>query len=137
MTQMTRTILFLIVLGINFIAYGQQDDRISTIDYVQILNGNKAEAVYYYQNNWRALRKMALENDYIDSYQILETPFTEEEPFQLMLITTYANKEQYDLREDHFGELIKEIGALKLLNEKKPGDFRKTLFSKEKVRHWK
>lgn len=134
---MTRTILFLIVLGINFIAYGQQDDRISTIDYVQILNGNKAEAVYYYQNNWRALRKMALENDYIDSFQILETPFTEEEPFQLMLITTYANKEQYDLREDHFGELIKEIGALKLLNEKKPGDFRKTLFSKEKVRHWK
>jgi hypothetical protein len=137
MTQMTRTILFLIVLGINFIAYGQQDDRISTIDYVQILNGNKAEAVYYYQNNWRVLRKMALENDYIDSFQILETPFTEEEPFQLMLITTYANKKQYDLREDHFGELIKEIGALKLLNEKKPGDFRKTLFSKEKVRHWK
>ena len=137
MTQMTRTILILIVLGINFIAYGQQDDRISTIDYVQILNGNKAEAVYYYQNNWRVLRKMALENDYIDSFQILETPFTEEEPFQLMLITTYANKKQYDLREDHFGELIKEIGALKLLNEKKPGDFRKTLFSKEKVRHWK
>ena len=134
---MTRTILILIFLSINSLAYGQQDDRISTIDYVQILNGNKAEAVYYYQNNWRALRKMALENDYIDSFQILETPFTEEEPFQLMLITTYANKEQYDLREDHFGELIKEIGALKLLNEKKPGDFRKTLFSKEKVRHWK
>ena len=31
-------------------------------------------------------------------------------PFHLIFKTTYANKEQYDLREDHFGELIKEKG---------------------------
>lgn len=134
---MMRTILLLIVLGLNSIVFGQQDERISTIDFVQILNENKAEAFYYYQNNWKALRNRALENDYIHSFQILETPFTEEEPFQLMLITTYANKEQYDLREDHFNALIREAGALKLMNEKKPGEFRKTLFSKENVGHWK
>lgn len=132
-----RTILLLIVLSLNSIVYGQQDERISTIDFVQILNENKAEAYYYYQNNWKALRNRALENDYIHSFQILETPFTEEDPFQLMLITTYANKEQYDLREDHFRTLIQEAGALKLMNEKKPGEFRKTLFSKENVGHWK
>jgi hypothetical protein len=103
---------------------------------VQVLNENKAEAVYYYQHNWKVLRNMALENDYIHSFQILETPFTEEQPFELMLITTYSNKKQYDLREDHFRTLIQEIGELKLLNEKKPAEFRKTLFSKENVRHW-
>ena len=80
---------------------------------------------------------MALENSYIHSFQILETPFTEEQPFELMLITTYANKEQYDLREDHFRVLIKVKGALELLNEKKPNEFKETLFSKENVRHWK
>lgn len=132
-----RTILLLIVLSFNSIIYGQHDERISTIDFVQILNGNKAEADYYYQNNWKVLRSMAMENDYIDSFQVMETPFTEEAPFQLMLVTTYADKEQYDLREDHFRALIKEKGTLELLNEKKPEEFRKTIFSKEEVRHWK
>ena len=136
MRQMMRTLLLLIVLSVNSPGYGQQNDRISTIDFVQVLNENKAEAVYYYQHNWKVLRNMALENDYIHSFQILETPFTEEQPFELMLITTYANKKQYDLREDHFRTLIQEIGELKLLNEKKPAEFRKTLFSKENVRHW-
>ena len=133
---MMRTLLLLIFLGVNSLGYGQQNDRISTIDFVQVLNENKAEAVYYYQHNWKVLRNMALENSFIHSFQILETPFTEEQPFELMLITTYANKKQYDLREDHFRTLIQEIGELKLLNEKKPAEFRKTLFSKENVRHW-
>ena len=131
-----RTLLLLIFLGVNSLGYGQQNDRISTIDFVQVVNENKAEAVYYYQHNWKVLRNMALENGYIHSFQILETPFTEEQPFELMLITTYSNKKQYDLREDHFRTLIQEIGELKLLNEKKPAEFRKTLFSKENVRHW-
>jgi len=132
-----RTILLLIILGINSISYGQQDDRITTIDFVQILDDNKDEAVYYYQNNWKILRDMAIEKGYIHSFQILETFFSEGEPFQLMLITTYTNKKQYDLREDHFRELIKEKGELNLMNEKKPDEFRKTLFRKEMVRHWK
>lgn len=132
-----RTILLLIVLSFNSIIYGQHDERISTIDFVQILNGNKAEADYYYQNNWKVLRSMAMENDYIDSFQVMETPFTDKELFHLMLVTTYADKEQYDLREDHFRALIKEKGTLELLNEKKPEEFRKTIFSKEEVRHWK
>ena len=132
-----RIILFIVLLSICSIGYGQQDDRITTIDFVQILNDNKDEAVYYYQNNWKILRDMAIEKGYIHSFQVLETLLSEDEPFQLMLITTYTNKEQYDLREDHFGELIKEKGELNLMNEKKPGEFRKTLFSKEMVRHWK
>ena len=57
-------------------------------------------------------------------------------PFQIMLITTYPNQVQFDKREDYFQELIKEKGPLKLLNEKKPADFRKTFFSTEMVRHW-
>ncbi|MEM6380879.1 MAG: hypothetical protein AAF705_22090, partial [Bacteroidota bacterium] len=65
------------------------------------------------------------------------TPFNEDQPFEFILITTYANNEQYELREDHFQELIKEKGALDLMNEKQPGDFRKTLFNREMVRHWK
>lgn len=132
-----RIALLFSLLCFTSISFAQQDDRISTIDFVQILNDNKAEAVYYYQNNWKVLRDMAIDKGYIDSYQIMETPNSEEEPFHLMLITTYANEAQYDLREDHFRELIKERGDLKLMNEKKPGEFRKVLFGKDMVRHWK
>ena len=132
-----RRIIFLILLSICSIGYGQQDDKISTIDFVQILDDNRKETIYYFQNNWKVLRNMALKKGYIDSYQFLEVSVSLDQPFQLMLITTYLNEEQYNLREDHFAELIKENGELKLLNDKKPGEFRKTLFSKEKVRHFK
>lgn len=129
--------LFIVLLCICFISHGQQNDKISTIDFVQILDGNKEETVYYYQNNWKVLRDMAIKKEYIHSYQILEVPYSEEEPFHLMLITTYLNNQQYEQREKHFTELIKEKGALKLMNDKDPGEFRKNLFNKEKIRHWK
>jgi len=124
-------------MSICSIGYGQQDDKISTIDFVQILDDNREETIYYFQNNWKILRNIALKKGYIHSYQLLEVPYSLDQPFHLMLITTYLNEGQYNLREVHFAELIKQKGELKLLNDKKPGEFRKTLFSKEKVRHFK
>ena len=132
-----RQILFLVVFSMSALGYGQPDDKMTTIDFVQILNNNKDEAVYYYSNNWKVLREMAQERNYIASFQILETPFSEVSPFHFMLITTYADSYQYESREAHFEELIKEKGALRLMNEKQPNEFRKTLFSKEGIRHWK
>jgi len=131
-----RTLILLIALGLGSISYGQQDDRITTIDFVQVLNANKAETAFYYNNNWKVLREMAVEKGYIHSFQLLETPFSEEAPFEFMLITTYLNQEQYDRREDHFSELIEQRGDLKLMNDKKPGEFRKIVFHKEGVKHW-
>lgn len=109
----------------------QENTKISTIDFVQIINNNKKEAIYYYQNNWVVLRKMAVKKNYIHSYQFLETKSTKDAPFSFMLITTYKNQTQFDAREKHFEELIKTKGKLQLLNNKKPGEFRKTLFGKD------
>ena len=114
--------------------FSQQNTKISTIDFVQILNNNKKEVAYYFQNNWEVLRKMAKKKNYIHSYQILETTPTKEAPFSLMLVTTYGNKSQFAKREIHFQELIKAKGKLKLLNHKKPSEFRKTIFGKD-VQH--
>ncbi|MEM9338215.1 MAG: hypothetical protein AAGA66_05765 [Bacteroidota bacterium] len=135
MMKHKHALLLILFIACN-LCFAQQDDRITTMDFVQILNGNKAEAVYYYQNNWKILREMAVEKAYIHSYQVMETPFSEDAPFHMILVTTYGNRKQYDLREGHFEELINEKGALELMNEKKPGEFRKTLFHKEMVRHW-
>lgn len=117
------------------LSFGQDNGPLSTIDFVQIVDDNKEEAIFYYNNNWKKLREMAIKNEYILSYQFLEVEATEEAPFDIMLVTTYLNKEQYDKREENFTELITERGALKLLNDKQPGEFRKILFNKDPVKH--
>ncbi len=116
-------------------ATAQSDTRISTIEFVQILDDNKEEALFYYQNNWKVLREMAVKKSYIDSFELLEVEFTEDQPYHIILMTTFANKDQFEKREEYFEELIKAKGPLRLLNEKKPGEFRKNLYLKERVMH--
>jgi len=128
---MKKFIVFvLLLIGIN--GYGQDGEAISTVDFVQILYDNQAEALFYYENNWKPLRDTALAKGYITSYEMLETPFTEDAPFHLMLITTYADEEQFAKREEHFLPLVETSGGLKLLNDKQPDAFRKSVFVKEK-----
>jgi hypothetical protein len=126
-----KKITFFLFLLFCVHTFAQKNTKISTIDFVQVLNRNKKEVIFYYQNNWEVLRKMAVQKNYIDSYQFLETSPTKEAPFSFMLITTYKNQKQFAKREKHFQELIKAKGALKLLNNKKPGEFRKVIFGKD------
>lgn len=129
-----RFLLLKLFVVVSFLSYAQ-DERISSLDFVQILDGNVDEAMFYYQNNWEQLRLMALDSGYIHSYELLETSFDDNAPFHLILLTTYANQEQFDRREDNFGALIAVKGELQLLNEKKPNEFRKVIFWKEPVNH--
>lgn len=122
------------LLGLSLSGY-TQSAKVSTIDFVQILNDNREEAIYYYENNWLELRKMALERSFIDSYEIIEVGFTDDAPFHLILKTTYASLEQHSKAEERFTKLIEEKGALKLLNDKKPGDFRKVIFNTPDGKH--
>ncbi|MCF7561293.1 hypothetical protein L3X39_11660 [Sabulilitoribacter multivorans] len=127
--------VFILLVFTSLISFGQTE-KVSMIDYVEVLNGNKEEALFYYQNNWEQLRKKAIAKGYIDSHQLLETVPTAETPFTFILITTYKNKRQYDNSETHFQELIEERGELKLLNSKKPPEFRKVILHNDSVLHW-
>ena len=126
-----KKITFLFSILFCTISFAQKNTKISTIDFVQVLNNNKKEVLFYYKNNWEILRKTAIKKSYINSYQLLETVPTKDAPFSIILITTYKNKCQFELKEKHFEELIKAKGKLKLLNDKKPGEFRKTIFGKD------
>jgi len=134
---MNRKGLLLFVICFSTISFGQDYKKISTIDFIRILNNNTEEAIYYYQNNWKELRKLALEKEYIDSYNLFFTEEDDINSFHLILLTTYKNIEQYDLREKNFDELIEMRDGLQLLNDKKPNEFRETLFRKEMVRQFK
>jgi len=132
---MKNILLLLLVLNFTF-SFAQPDERISTIDFIEVLNDNYDETLFYYQNNWQQLRIKALEKGYINNYQLLETIPTEESPYSFILITTYTNKEQFDHREKHFQGLIKEKGGLKLLNDKEPKEFRQASRGHDMVKHW-
>lgn len=130
-----KTKLVVYLFCVSFFSFGQTD-HISMIDYVQVLNGNKTEALYYYQNNWEQLRKKAKKKNLIESYQLLETKPTADMPYTFILITTFKNRAQYDLRESNFQKLIDNRGKLKLLNDKTPTDFRKVILHNDAVLHW-
>lgn len=131
---MKRVILLFTFVSV-FNCFAQKDEKISTLDFVEVLNNNHAEAAFFYENNWKKLREIALEKGYIHSFQLLKTEATEDYPISFVLITTYSNQGQFDLREKHFSEVMEIKGELELLNDKKPGEFRKTLFSKENSVH--
>lgn len=133
--MMKRIGLSCLVFCFSLFAFGQQDDRITTMDFVEILNGQREEAVFYFKNNWMELRKKAHEKKQVHSYQMMEAPYSEEAPFHLILITTYGSEEQYNAREENFQLLIEESGGLRLLNEKQPNTFRKNVFYKEDIKH--
>ena len=103
------------------------------MDFVEVLNNNHEEALHFYKKNWEKLRGIGLEKNYIHSFKLLETLADEQYPFSFILVTTYSNEEQFENREEHFSEVMQIKGGLELLNDKKPDEFRKTLFSKEKV----
>jgi len=130
---MLRNIFLLLFISMTSLCFGQQDQSISSMDFVEIVNDNQEEALFYYQNNWKILRQMAIKKNYISSFELLKDMGQDKNSFSLILVTTYANREQFEKREEHFQELIKEKGGLELLNEKKPTEFRKTVFSKDLI----
>ncbi|WP_250434362.1 hypothetical protein [Hanstruepera flava] len=132
---MKHFVLICFALGLSMTGFAQNDTKLSSVDFVAVLNNNHAETLYYYENNWKALREAALTNGYIASYQLLEIEPSEVTPYTFILITTYANATQYENREAHFEALIKASGGLKLLNAKQPKDFRQVVHGQDPVKN--
>ncbi|MEM9856454.1 MAG: hypothetical protein AAF843_03830 [Bacteroidota bacterium] len=86
-----KALILACILFLSDVATAQSDTRVSTIEFIQILDDNREEALFYYQNNWKVLREMAVKQGYIDSFELLETEFTEDQPYHIILITTFAN----------------------------------------------
>jgi len=48
--------------------HSQSEPFISTMDFVEVLNGNREEAHYYYNHNWKQIREKAKINGNIHSF---------------------------------------------------------------------
>mgnify|MGYP001627806757 CR=1 FL=1 len=108
--------------------------EVSIIDFVKTIDNNNEEMIYYYENNWKILRDIALQRGYIHSYELMKTEPDSLADFDVILITRYKNEKQYQQGEERFQQIIKErnkeYGGVRLLNELKPGEFRKNVFHK-------
>lgn len=134
-TKMKKIVLLFFLLSSYSMSIGQENEKVSIMFFVQVLDDNYEEAIYFYQNNWKVRGEIALERGLIESFQILETQYSEEQPFHIIVLTTFKNQEIYDNREEPFYALVKELGEVKLLNDKKPDEFRKVLFTKRNIKH--
>ncbi len=104
-----------------------QSKSITAIEFVEILDDQKEEAIFYYQHNWKVLRERAKEHGFVESFQLIEIPYSSELPAHLLLITHFRNSEQYDQVEKNFKVLLEEHGEMRLLNTKQPAVFRKNV----------
>jgi len=101
---------------------------INTVDLVRVKSGHIEEAVYYYEQNWKKFREDARAAGYILGYRLLvDRRLTGQET--LLLITEYADEEQYARREENFALVMEASneGGIMLLNEVEPGEFREVV----------
>lgn len=100
------------------------------VEFVKILGGNRDEARYFYENNWRVYREAAVKRGVIDSFEYVETA-TKDAAFDIILVTRYSNEEQYRNSEKAFEPILKELrpnGPL-LKGTVKPEAFRQIIYS--------
>ena len=123
-----KSIILCMIVFLNLLAQSADDKRVYMMDYVKILNDNVKETLFYYENNWKVLRDNAMKQGIIQSYSLLFNPDSEVD-FDLILVTVFKNKEDYDKSEERFKPLLEAKGGRTLLNDKQPKEFRKILYN--------
>lgn len=128
-----KIIIPIVLVLFSFTVTAQKNNSIIAIDFVKIINGKEKQALYFYENNWKMYREIALQKGFIKSYKILFTNADSTADFQLMLFTEYKDSTQFKESENRFQAIIKESrpNGPALLDDNKPSDFRKNIFFKQ------
>jgi hypothetical protein len=134
--RISMKLLFCAVFLLSACFVNGQARPVCVMDFVKVINNNRAETIHYYENNWKRYREIALQKKIITGYSFLSVLADSAANFDLVLITEYADSSQYNLAEERFTEIIKTVNpdGPVLLNEKKPADFRQILFNKKAAR---
>jgi len=127
---MRIALLFFITIA----SISNSEAQILSTNRVEVPVERRAEAIYFYQNNWKAYREMALQSGLISSYRILEFEQTDPESLELLLVTEFADSLQFTQVEANFEPIIKTLrpNGPVLLNDIPPAEFR-TVISSENL----
>jgi len=108
----------------------QTSNQIAVVEFIKVKAGGMEDARYYYEQNWKVLREMAMDSSYISSYAMMITE-SDTTAYSFILQTIYPDSVAYSMSETRFGELIRILGGdgPQLLSDKRPQDFRESLGS--------
>lgn len=125
-------LVFCCISMISLTSFAQKNKEVIIMDFVKITAGKKAEAMYYYENNWKLYRDAAVKSKIIKSFELVEAKPDSLNNFDLILITVYEDSVKYTKSEENFAPLLKQLrpNGPVLLNDTKPNDFRKNVFFK-------
>lgn len=128
-----KIVILIFLTHFSLAGFGQANPAIAIIDFVKIKNDRQKEALFFYENNWKIYRDIAIQKNFIKSYRLLFTKADSTANFDLILITEFADSLQFKLSEDRFQTIIKTTSpnGPTLLNELKPNDFRQNAFFKQ------
>jgi len=124
-----RSFLFLLCITATLTTGAQ---TVLVMDFVKVKNNRQAETMFFYENNWKLYRDIALQKGFITSYRLEKTTADSAAAFDLILITEYRDSSMYRKSEENFRDILataRPNGPL-LLNELKPADFRQNVFVK-------
>lgn len=117
--------LLLILFFLSAALPGVRGQEISTIDIVKVKAVYEKEAMYFYNENWKAFRKLALQEKVIAGFELLRTATDSTNHFQLILITTYSDSVSFANSEENFRPIMQRISpnGPKMLNQIARKDF--------------
>lgn len=124
---MRLLLFFFLLFGLP--ALGQS---VSVWELVQVKAGFKAEALYFYEHNWKLYREIALKKGFIQSYRLEQTADDSAGSCELLLITEYKDSTDYRQSETNFRGILATVrpdGPV-LMNKFRPEEFRKTVLVK-------
>ncbi|KXJ98651.1 MAG: redoxin domain-containing protein [Acidobacteria bacterium OLB17] len=102
----------------------------TVVEFVKFKEGLAKQAEYFYENNWRLYREEAKKRNVIASFDMMKAGPEAGGTFDLILVTRYRGKEQFDNSEKGFEPILKELrpNGPALLDGIKPKAFRETVF---------
>lgn len=120
------------IFFIQLTAAAQSNTTVTLMDFVKIKPGKTAEAIFYYENNWKPYRDLAIKKKVIERYEIVKAQPDSVNNFDLILITVYKDSAQHAKSEENFRSILIELrpNGPVLLNDVKPADFRQNVFAR-------
>lgn len=105
---------------------------ILVMEFVKVKDSKWAEALYFYENNWKLYRNIAISKNYISAYRIEKVLTDSNRLFDIVLITEYPSKALYEKSEENFSDILKTSrpNGPVLLNDIPPAGFRESVWVK-------
>jgi hypothetical protein len=119
LTNMKKCVaIFLCCFQVALFFHKAHSQTVSSVDIVKVNARYNNEAYFFYNENWLAFRKLALEKKLISNYEMMKIPTDSGGHYTLILITQYPDSLYYQNREINFDPIMRSISpnGPKMLN---------------------